>query len=107
MKKPVIRYLSIQEFEEIKKLLFTMGEFNPEEKYALTVTVNDTPVILICNDPSLTKNEKDIILWHEKSHALGIHGEEEADKEALKHLNPKAKELLIANWKNRHGHEYK
>ena len=107
MKPPIIKYLSKKEFEDVKKLLYTMGEFNPAEKYGLTVTVGNNVVILLYNDPSLTKNEKDIILWHEKSHASGIYDEEEADIEALKHLNPKAKELLIANWKDRHGHEYK
>jgi len=81
-------------------------DFDSTEQYALTITSKSKTIIVICNDPSLTKNEKDIILQHERQHARGVSGEEDADFGALDNLNDKAKDLLIQNWKGRHGHDY-
>lgn len=107
MKKPVIKYLSKQDFEIFKNALSDIQDFNKTEKYGLTIFLKDESIIIICNDPSLDKNEKAIILWHEKSHAMGILDEEDADIEALKHLSPEAQDILIDNWEDRHGHKYK
>jgi len=54
----------------------------------------------------LSRVEKDIVYWHEKAHASGIPDEEEADRWAFKHLDDEGKDLLIKNWKYRHGHNF-
>ena len=87
-------------------MLSLLTDYSETEQYGLTVTIGDKVHIIICDDPNLTPNEKKIILQHERAHANGIDDEEDADKWALKHLNKVQQELLIANWKDRHGHDY-
>ena len=106
MKQLIVKYVSKSEFETIKRTLSELEEFDTTEQYALTVKVKNSSIIVICNDPSLSKIEKSVILWHEKAHAAGIMDEEEADMWTLTHLSTEAKELLKQNWKARHGHEY-
>ena len=49
-----------------------------------------------------------MILAHELAHVNGVKGEEDADKWALDGLTNKIeRDILIDNWKHRHGHEYK
>ena len=95
------------DFEKFKKGLEELKMFNTTEEYGMTITVGDQIFIILCNDPTLTPTEKKIILWHEKAHATGIIDEEEADKWALKNMkDDNAKDLLIQNWKHRHGHDF-
>jgi hypothetical protein len=105
--KTIIRYLSPAEFKEFKKSLNMIQEFDATEKYGLTISVGDKSYIVICNDPSLSQAEKQIILWHEKGHALGYEDEENADVYALNNLNKEAQELLKTQWSFRHGHPFK
>lgn len=100
MKKTFVNFIHPSEFQRLARLL------NVNEEYGMCIHVGNECHILISNDPSLTDQDKQIILWHEKGHAKGIMDEEEADIFALKHLNRSAQEYLISLWKERHGHDY-
>jgi len=108
MKKPIIQYLTVSQFNEFKRGLSLISGivFNKTEEYGYTITVGDDVFIILCNNPSLSRVEKDIVYWHEKAHASGIPDEEEADRWAFKHLDDEGKDLLIKNWKYRHGHNF-
>lgn len=101
-----IKYLSPTEFRQFKKTLGSLKSFDETEQYGLTITIGSKKsFIIICDDPSLTKEEKEIILQHELAHAKGYDDEEDADHEAYKNISRPARELLLKNWKHRHGHE--
>jgi hypothetical protein len=106
MKKTIISYLSTSEFQKMLSLLSSVN-IDITEQYGICVRIKDTNYIFISNDPSLSDQDKQIILWHEKGHALGIDSEEEADRYALKHLSKKAQDYLISIWTDRHGHPYR
>lgn len=105
MTNSIIKYLSPDNFKLFKDTLSSVQNFDTTEKYGLTITVGDKIVIVLCNDPSLSKIEKQIILWHEKGHAAGYDDEADADKYAYRHVSDEGKEILRNNWKSRHGHE--
>lgn len=106
MKKTFVSFLPPSEFKRLISLMSNVN-INVKEEYGMCIHVGNECHILINNDPSLSDQDKQIILWHEKGHALGILDEEDADRYALKHLNTKAQDYLISIWEERHGHPYR
>lgn len=106
MKETTIKYLTPAEFKKFKKMLGTIQPFDETEQYGLTINIgNKKMLIIICDDKTLTKEEKEIILQHEMAHANGHDNEEDADIETYKNVSKTARSLLVKNWKHRHGHE--
>jgi hypothetical protein len=101
-----VHYLKPGEFKRLIHTLSDMVEFNDTERHGITVTVGNTTQIVICDDPSLTRTEREVILQHEVAHANGFDDEEDADMEAYRHLSKSGKELLRQNWPYRHGHPF-
>ena len=108
MKDIKIHYIPQSQFDTLKKILKpAFDKDNVDEDIAYTITMGDKVVIFINTSMDLTPDEKQIVLQHEMAHANGIDGEEDADKWALKRLSDKQKDILIDQWKDRHGHDYK
>lgn len=105
MIKTFVSFLPPSEFKRLISLMNSVN-INTNEEYGMCVHVKNECHIFINNDPSLSDQDKQIILWHEKGHALGIVDEEDADRYALKHLNTKSQDYIISIWSERHGHDY-
>jgi hypothetical protein len=82
-------------------------DFQNDEQYAVTITIDGQSIIFMIDDPKMSKAEKEMILYHEKGHAVGYKSELDADLYAMRFVGDEARQILIDNWKDRHGHEYK
>lgn len=104
--KTRISYLSKSDFTRLKGMMNAFMPNSVTDDYAFTFSSKGGNVIIINKDNNLSPNEMKIVLEHEKAHTKGFDNEEDADYEAMRHLNKEQRKILIQNWKTRHGHEY-
>jgi len=65
-------------------------------------------IVLHDNINKYGESFKKVVIAHELAHIHGVMDEEDADRWALENVKgKKEKEILLGNWKVRHGHEYK
>jgi VIT1/CCC1 family predicted Fe2+/Mn2+ transporter len=101
-------YLPQAQFDDLKKRIKSIFEFKSvSEEIAFTISMGDKNIIVINSSIDLSKDELQIVIQHETAHAHGIDDEEQADKWALNRLSDNQKDILISQWKHRHGHDYK
>lgn len=84
---------------------YVMDRVGVPERDARSMVMIDYRMIF-ANIDAIDDEIFDIVIAHEYGHIVEGESEEDADRFALNLLSEKDRNILIANWKVRHGHVY-